>query len=249
MNEEWKPVPNFEGLYEVSNLGRVRSVERKVRSNQRNNHFFAVKQRFLLPDISAAYYRVTLSKDGKTKRFSVHRLVCEAFLENPENKPFVNHKDGDKLNNTLSNLEWVTQSENCIHALETGLAKPVKGERHGMAKYSEETVNEIRMLYETTSMTHQSIADKFGIDRRYITELINGKIWTELKVNSKKPRKFPLGENHSNSKITSEIAREIKTLLASGNPASKIADSLAISRDIVYDIKRGKTWKHISIYD
>lgn len=98
--EHWKPIDGYDGLYEVSNLGRVRSTYGRGK--------------MLKPMLSnTGYERVDLFKDKKRKQFSVHRLVAKAFIENPEGKPFVNHKDESRTNNRADNLEWVTHKENC----------------------------------------------------------------------------------------------------------------------------------------
>lgn len=100
IGEVWKPIPNYEGFYEVSNMGKVRSVYRY--------------KRVLKPMISnTGYERVDLFKNKHREQFSVHRLVAMAFIDNPNAKPFVNHKDENKLNNSADNLEWVTHVENC----------------------------------------------------------------------------------------------------------------------------------------
>lgn len=99
--EVWKPVKEYN--YEVSSLGRVR--------NTSNNKILS-----LFDKNRMGYYRVILFKDGQRKRHFVHRLVAETFLENLENKPQVNHKDGNKQNNRLENLEWSTNSENQLHS-------------------------------------------------------------------------------------------------------------------------------------
>jgi hypothetical protein len=109
MNEEWKPIENYEDLYWVSNFGNVKSKR---------------KDKKLSINLDG-YYVVNLCKNGKIKTFTVHRLVAQAFVPNPKNKPFVNHIDGDKLNNYYKNLEWCTQSENMKHASMLGLRKYV----------------------------------------------------------------------------------------------------------------------------
>lgn len=111
MDEIWKPVIGYEGLYEVSNLGRVKGLERQ--GNWRDN--------ILTQCMIGNYVKVSLTVNGKSQNKLVHRLVAQAFIPNPENKPEVNHKDGNKLNNCLDNLEWVTKSENIKHAYRTGL--------------------------------------------------------------------------------------------------------------------------------
>lgn len=114
--EIWLPIDNYVGLYEISNLGRVKSLPRKM-----NNK--VVKEKFLNESFGAnGYQKVTLSHYGKTKTYLVHRLVAIAFLGNEENLQ-VNHKDLNPKNNHVSNLEWVTQSENNFHKWENGSIK------------------------------------------------------------------------------------------------------------------------------
>jgi hypothetical protein len=108
-NEIWKDIPNYEGLYQVSNLGRVKALERvftrkdgiEIRRNER-----------IVNQTLNTYYYVQLRKDRKNIHFAVHRLVCMAFYPNPNNYPCVNHKDENKLNNNVDNLEWCTQKYN-----------------------------------------------------------------------------------------------------------------------------------------
>lgn len=104
--ENWKPINGYEGLYEISDLGRVKSLRRK--KNNKPLIFSNCKN-------SNGYNAVNLRKDNKIKRFTIHRLVALNFLENNENKPDVNHIDGNKNNNELNNLEWCTKSENQQH--------------------------------------------------------------------------------------------------------------------------------------
>lgn len=122
MKEEiWKDIPSYEGQYQVSSFGRVKSLERKVP----NGHvFMKVPERILSPGMgTSGYYEVSLCKNGKVKRYKIHRLVARTFLENPTAKREVNHKDGCKTNNVVSNLEWVSSSENSFHAYKIGLRK------------------------------------------------------------------------------------------------------------------------------
>lgn len=129
MKEIWKPVKGYEGLYEVSNTGRVKSVERTVKSYNGWNRTFHEKILTLHSSkITTRHpkpmYHVELWKDNKRKVPMIHRLVAEAFIPNPDGKPQVNHIDGDRSNNRVDNLEWVTCSENSMHAYKTGLSKP-----------------------------------------------------------------------------------------------------------------------------
>lgn len=132
--EIWKPIKDYEGLYEVSNLGRIKSLSRSFYSfgYGKNKKLCQKKERIRSPQINEnGYCRIMLSNNGVNKTHIVHRLVLSAFVENPHNKEDVNHIDGVKTNNVLSNLEWATRSENMIHALNLGLKVEKKGdERH-----------------------------------------------------------------------------------------------------------------------
>lgn len=127
--EIWKDIVGFEGYYQVSNLGRVKRLPRtSIRSNGKSDHaIYRVKERIKNPQIQTqGYYHVALYRDGEYKICRLNRVVAIAFIPNPENKPEVNHKDGNKLNNRADNLEWVTGKENKKHARENGLIKPYK---------------------------------------------------------------------------------------------------------------------------
>ena len=122
MNEIWKPVVNFEGFYEVSNLGNVRTIDRNV--YDKNGKLRRIKLKNITKQLDRnGYYKVDIKNDIERKTISVHRLVGQAFLLNSENKPTINHIDGNKLNNVVSNLEWATYSENNKHAVTVGLRK------------------------------------------------------------------------------------------------------------------------------
>ena len=114
-NETWKDIKGYEGSYQVSDMGRIKSLERTV--TRKNGRKQTIRERILKSDIiHNGYLRVRLyDSSGKIKRFLVHRLVCKAFHENPENKPCVNHIDENKTNNKASNLEWCTVEENNNH--------------------------------------------------------------------------------------------------------------------------------------
>ena len=126
MTEEvWRDIEGYEGLYQVSNMGRVKSLGRKDRFGR------VIKERILEPAVTHnGYLRVGLHVDGKRKMLRVHRLVCEAFHENPDNKSEVNHVNENKTDNRACNLEWSTRTENCNHGsrnerVAKALSKPI----------------------------------------------------------------------------------------------------------------------------
>jgi hypothetical protein len=120
MEEKWADITGYEGLYQVSNWGKVKSISRTIRRS--NGRLHTVKEKYLklFPD-NCGYMVAYLNKSGKKHNFRVHRLVAKAFIPNLKNKPQVNHKDGNKTNNNVENLEWCTNGENQIHAFQNGL--------------------------------------------------------------------------------------------------------------------------------
>ena len=125
--EIWRPISGYEGLYEVSNNGRVRSVQRIIHYSDgydRINDGRILKPAKASKDKRCDYLRVSLSKDNFVRQFSVHRIVAEHFVNRNDGCDFVNHIDGNKHNNSAENLEWVTASGNKMHAVYTGLDIP-----------------------------------------------------------------------------------------------------------------------------
>lgn len=137
MNEIWKDVVGWEGLYEVSNMGNVRSVDRYLGHPKSPTGAFR-KGKMLIPR-SKKYADIHLWKNSKYVSTHVHRLVALAFIPNPENKPEVNHMDGNRLNNNVNNLEWVTKQENMEHAIRLGLMPDQKGVNNNNYKHGKYT--------------------------------------------------------------------------------------------------------------
>lgn len=117
--EIWKDIKGYEGVYQISTLGRIKGLSRKVLSKKRKtgNNERTISEYIRTPETTKmGYQRITLSLSGNNIRFFVHRLVCIEFIPNPDNKPCVNHKNGIKCDNNIQNLEWVTYSENERHS-------------------------------------------------------------------------------------------------------------------------------------
>ena len=119
--EEWRPIAEFDGEYEVSNLGRVRSMK-KYRGQ--TGRIMPQTQQPSGRNGERRYFAVMLSHNNKSFCRKVHRMVAEAFIPNPDNLPEINHKDGNRANNQVSNLEWCTRKANVQHSWREGLAKP-----------------------------------------------------------------------------------------------------------------------------
>jgi hypothetical protein len=176
MTKIWKDVEGYEGIYQVSNLGDVRSLPRTENSNvgkrKRSGKTLSLRN-------NKGYKTVMLCKDRKQTSAYVHRLVAKAFLSNPENKPDVNHLDGNKSNNKLENLEWCTESENLNHAYITKLHIPKSGESHGRAVLTEKDVKEIRERYIRRSRTNGTgaLAKEYGVTQATIYDVVANRSW------------------------------------------------------------------------
>lgn len=122
MREIWKDIKEYEGLYQVSNLGNIKSLNRTIENKGSIGGKYRIKEKNRAQTISkTGYYICTLYKKGKGRTFKVHRLIAEAFIDNPDNLPIINHKDGNKLNNLIDNLEWCDYSHNNKEAYKQGL--------------------------------------------------------------------------------------------------------------------------------
>lgn len=178
--ELWLPVIGFVGVYEVSNLGRVKSLSRVV---TRGDSVMHLKETLLKPGLSGyrggQYWMVVLRHEGTVRTARVHRLVCESFLAQPKGYVYVNHKDGDKLNNHINNLEWCTSSQNQAHAYRTGLRAKNIGVRNGRSKLSEETVRQIKHLL-SKGVTQASIARQLGVSKIRVNSIKSGRTWGHI---------------------------------------------------------------------
>ena len=184
-HECWVDIPNYDGYYQVSNYGKVRSLDRVI--TEKTGKTQTLKGRILKPRINrGGYYYVGLRKNGSKATFAIHQLVAQAFLDNPENKPTVYHLNGIKTDNNVNNLEWATYSENLKHASKTGLRTSVSleavGEKNYKRKLKPEQVIEIKRLLAEGNLTHKEIANQFSVARSTITEIKSGRRWKHLDV-------------------------------------------------------------------
>ena len=174
MREIWKDIEGYQGYYQISNYGRVKSLDR-FRKNGSSGYIH--KEKILKQSLTTTgYLKVELCINKFRKSMKVHRLVAKAFIDNPENKPDVNHKDGNPLNNHLSNLEWCTERENINHAINLGLKKTFKIERDALYDlYVNRKLNprEIGSLYSVSHSTIIKQLNKFNIPIRNTSEAKN----------------------------------------------------------------------------
>lgn len=197
MTEIWKDIPEYEGLYQISNLGNVRSQHSNKMNGQKPGKLLKITL------MKSGYMSLELRMSDTNKRHLVHRLIAESFISNPDNKPIVNHINGIKTDNRIENLEWCTQSENIRHAIDTGLIKgpfgPVKGtkpwntgkllsEEHrdklSKAKLGKPSLKKRKVIDTSTGIIYDGIqeaADAFGVKYSNMC----AKLYKKNKVNLK----------------------------------------------------------------
>lgn len=169
-HEEWRDVVGYEGLYQVSNYGRVKSfyycreMIRKIRRDEKG------------------YATIDLVKNRRQKSLSVHIIVAKAFIENPKNKREVNHRIADKENNCVFNLEWATRLENMQHASKSGLLKPKSGKINSKAKFTSNQVRYIRSNYIPRHFKFgaKALARKFGVAKSTVLRIIHFEVYKNV---------------------------------------------------------------------
>lgn len=180
----WKDIAGYEGLYQISSTGEVKRVERYY--TQLNSLTGRVNNKLLSEMIMKpfededGYLRISLIKENSRKKHFVHRLVAMNFIPNPENKPEVNHKEGNKKDNRVEMLEWNTTSENQIHAIANKLYATAKGENSGQAKLKEFQVREIHELWRSGEVTQEYLSSMFGVASSAISRIVNGVRWNHI---------------------------------------------------------------------
>ena len=195
MEEIWKDIKGYEGCYQVSSSGRIKSIERIVRGPSGNKK---IKSRILKEFKNQfGYYMVSLFKNGKHKNFQVHRLVAHSFILNPLNLPQVNHIDGNKENNCVDNLEWITNRDNVIHAYKNNLRETIKidketlinlyvNEKYPVYKlaeifgYSKGTIKKNLLDYGVEIRGNQGSKKKFNITKEFLKKELETKSVLEI---------------------------------------------------------------------
>ncbi len=178
MEEIWKDVAGYEGLYQVSNMGGVKRLSfitynkyYKRETIHKENHLRPT------PHYQNNYLSVMFSKNKKQKRIMVHRLVAIHFISNPNNYRTVNHKNGNKQQNCVSNLEWMSHKQNVNHAIEIGLMDNA-GENNGQCKITEKEAKEIKNL--KGKLSSAKVAQTYGLSSSHILRIWSGKKWAHI---------------------------------------------------------------------
>lgn len=167
MDEIWKPVVGFEGRYEVSSLGRFKALARPIKYKDGRQGF--LNEKFIKGSIVNTGY-IAVSFDTKTRKFA-HQVVAEAFLGASLYRQTVNHKDGNKTNNCVSNLEWATYKQNNDHARARGLNNQ-HGERTNLSKYSDQFIDAVRNVHAKYSPNYDELGALFGLTGCHARQIV-----------------------------------------------------------------------------
>ena len=171
--EQWRDIPGYDGIYQASSFGRIKSISRSV-PTKKGTQF--VKERILKHSINKGYARISLSYKNIVYRKAVHFFVASCFLPNPESKKYINHKDGDKLNNKVDNLEWCTSSENEQHSYKS------LGKINSHRKLSEHDLiyikaNAVKAKRYMGGGNIAEIAKMFSVHKKTIHNVLNNKYY------------------------------------------------------------------------
>jgi hypothetical protein len=181
--EIWKDVPEMEGFYQVSNKGRIKALDRVVKRKTKGD--LCIKEHYVQGSKdSKGYLQLDARVNGKRIIKFIHRLVAEAFIDNPQHYNQVNHKDGNKLNNDVDNLEWLSCIDNIRHAWKHKLAKPLQGENHGNHKLTNEQVLFIKTHYKKGDSLYgaKALAKRFNVTTTPILLVAKGLSWKHITI-------------------------------------------------------------------
>lgn len=184
--EKWEDIAGLEGLYQISNLGRVKGLPREWLCAYHGKSLRKAPERILRPTINGKGYENLGLNNAKKERkmYRVHQMVAKTFVLNPQNLPQVNHKNGNKIDNRVENLEWTTNLENMRHAWKNGLknANHTRGSKNPNTKLTEETVKEIKDVLKNRSdkFGDRTIAKMFNVSRNIVTQIRRGNTWKHV---------------------------------------------------------------------
>lgn len=179
MTDIWKDIAGFEGYYQISNLGSVRSVDRIAPDTTGSwGRLRRLKGKLMKTQLLNGYWVVMLYKDSKYRHARVHRLIAEAFIANPENKPHINHINGLRSDNRIENLEWCSHAENMKHCYDIGLRKPIRPEQCPTVKISFEIAEQIRKKRQNGTKNVE-LQKEYGLCKRSITDIVKNRTWKQ----------------------------------------------------------------------
>ena len=227
---EWRPiyVNGKKTKYSASNTGFIRNdISAKIRKPVMDTN---------------GYMRIMLSINGHAITKKVHRIIAQTFIPNPENKPQVNHINGDKTLNWVGNLEWNTPKENVKHSYETGLVtNHAKGERIGTNKYKENQIHEVCKLLQDPTARYEDIEKATGVSYDVIAKIGTGELWVDIVKEYNIPKRV-----RTSSRYSTEFIENICKMLANGIKPVEIQRITGIPWATLSQIKTRNLYTYIS---
>lgn len=234
--EIWKSIPGWEDRYQASSLGRIRSIERTDSMNRKK---LSKILKFTL-NKNTKYLQISFYvSEGKVKTYRVHRLIALTFIPNLENKPTVNHKNSERTDNKIINLEWASTQEQINHTIFMK-RKTDYGENNYHAKITEKDIVKIFELWNSKRHTQKSIGKIFNLSVAHIGDILNGKRWKKVK------EKYHLKRNtfYKGKKLIDEDIVQIHELYKTNNyTLEEIAKIFNVSDSTIWDICNRKRYK------
>ena len=227
INEKWKQIPNMKNIY-ASNFGKIKRI-------------YPNREHFYTPSHGKCLYKtICISIDGDSWTYYVHKLVALAFLPNPDNLAQVNHKDLNKLNNCVDNLEWITHRDNIRHAKKNLPDFQLYGEDAGRAILTNSEAKEIIEIFRAGGdIDAQALADRYGVHKSTIKNIQRGHSWKHMSGENL------VGRMTSRIKLDEEKVKEIKKMIRNGVMLKDIAIKFGVSKELISGINLGKKWKHV----
>lgn len=232
--EEWRDISGYEGYYQVSNLGNVRSVDRIIKSDKLLGRKRVISGRAMTKMLTKeGYFRVRLSRDHKPETRFIHHLVALAFIGDRPLGYDLHHIDSNRLNNKPENLQYLSRAEH------------IGGELNPYTTLGKSDVVEIRRLYVESDLTYQQIADRYSMKRGAIQSILNGNSWKHVPVTSRDKR-YLRGSNNNKTTLTEEQVRQIRTDFEAGNVTfSELGRRYGTTYQTIQNVVRRVTWKHV----
>lgn len=242
-DEVWRDIEGYEGLYQVSNRGRVKSLDRVAHDNRdvkRN-----IKGKLKKQIYNRTYPYVVLYVNNVSNLHDVHRLVAKAFIYNENCLPVVNHKNGFPMDNRVENLEWVSYVDNAKHAVEMGLTS--RGSSHYRAVLNDKIVLSMKEMYSTNKFTLGKLSKIFNVHKAHLSGIFNGRIWGHVKLNGSAIVKSTVICKKGRPKTNEQDVLKIRELYDSGGVGiSSLSMQFKLSPHTIEKIVYRYTWKNVA---